>query len=311
MAQRGLKSAQAAERAQVVRLLTFNAWLLRVLGRDLSRDNAVRVARLPAAVAETGADIVALQEVWPTRWRRALVAGLRAHGYPHAAFSPRGMGSFGRFGDGLLIASRHPLTRPVQTLVFSGTSVWYEAFIRKGGLYVQVVLPGAGPLDVFTGHLGVVRYDPARSEFLARDLRNRTRQIEELVRWVRSVRQDRSGPMVLLGDFNLHPRRHATQAHEATESPDYRTLVDSLDLVDTYRAANPGHESAWTFDPGTNPYAAGGTFDALPAERIDYVFLQSHPRMRVLVSERVFGPPSVLSDHYGVLTTLEIGGEPA
>jgi endonuclease/exonuclease/phosphatase family metal-dependent hydrolase len=65
-----------------LRILTYNVWLAPSL---IARDVARRAARLPLAIARTGADIVALQEVWLGRHRDALVRDLNHAGYPHSS----------------------------------------------------------------------------------------------------------------------------------------------------------------------------------------------------------------------------------
>lgn len=76
-----------------------------------------------------------------------------------------------------------------------------------------------------------------------------------------------------------------------------------------------------TFDTKDNEYVTGGFFKGEPSERIDYILVSPDKRVSVFDSEVIFTPGQVevfserylgtgliklLSDHYGVLTTLRI-----
>ncbi|HET8648250.1 MAG TPA: endonuclease/exonuclease/phosphatase family protein, partial [Vicinamibacteria bacterium] len=149
--------------APLLRVLTLNCWLLRWGQLRVAHDLARRAAAIPEAVAATGADLVLLQEVWLPGLARGLAAGLERTGYRHLALGAPPTAAR-VFGDGLLVASRHPLSAP-RRLAFSRRSVWYEHLIAKGALAVEVTPPGADPLCVATAHLAVVRYDVRRREF--------------------------------------------------------------------------------------------------------------------------------------------------
>ena len=64
-----------------LRVLTLNAWLLRLGRFRVARDLGARTARIPEAVAATGADVVALQEVWPPRVAAVLARRFAALGW--------------------------------------------------------------------------------------------------------------------------------------------------------------------------------------------------------------------------------------
>lgn len=84
----------------------------------------------------------------------------------------------------------------------------------------------------------------------------------------------------------------------------------SFNFVDTYKVINGHFNDVFTFDSKSNTYASDGFFRGLPPEFIDYIFVNSEKHFSVLDSKLVFtdplGEPQFLSDHFGVLTTLQI-----
>jgi endonuclease/exonuclease/phosphatase family metal-dependent hydrolase len=283
-------------------ILSFNTWLVRVRGFARARDLEARLALLPEAAAGTGADVIALQEVWSDGDRERLCRAFEALGYPHAAVGTGSTGGAMRVaGDGLIVVSRLPLGPPTH-LTFDRVNVWYERFIRKGALRTSVLLPGGSSFELVNAHLGVVRFDRRRGSFDPGDLRAVEAQVDELAAWVGAAR---SRTLVMTADLNLDPRT----------SPAYRRLLDGLDLVDTFHEANPGAPPAPTFDPPGNPYAGEGDFRHLPPERIDYVLLSRRSAAGLVSSRLVLGGPRAgggpprLSDHAGVFARIAFGDQ--
>jgi endonuclease/exonuclease/phosphatase family metal-dependent hydrolase len=284
-----------------LRLLTFNAWLLRLFRVPVARDLPARLARLPEAAAATGADVVALQEVWPPRVAAWLARRLQALGYPHLA-AGAGRTRFRVLGDGLMIASRHPLSAAGR-LRFSRSSVWYEALIGKGALAADVVLPGGEALRLVTAHLGVVRYDTGRGAYREDDARTRRGQVEELAAWMDGLNH---GPrhLVLAGDLNV-AEHFSGGGGEATPPSDYAHFRTRLLLADAYREHHPAADG-FTFDPARNAHAGRGHLRATPGRRIDYVLYRGGTGLRSHAASIVLQESPPLSDHYGLLVEFEL-----
>ena len=284
-----------------LRVLTLNTWLLRAGGWRVARDLASRFARLPGEVARTGADVVALQEVWPPDLARALTERLRAEGYPHAA---RGLDRGGSrlFGDGLLLVSRHPLAA-VRRFTFARASAWFESWVAKGALACEVALPEGVTLHLVTAHLGVVRFDFARRTFREDDEDARRAQLAELADWLEGMAPP--GPLVLAGDLNVLDRPFRDGRYLAETHADYAGLLSRLGLRDAYREHHPG-DDGFTFDPATNALAARGRCREMPGERIDYVLYRGSA-LRAESAAVVLSDPPWLSDHYAVVVDLRVG----
>jgi endonuclease/exonuclease/phosphatase family metal-dependent hydrolase len=301
-----------------LRVLTLNAWLLRLGRFRVARDLGARTARIPEAVAATGADVVALQEVWPPRVAAVLARRFAALGYPHLVAGARR--TLPRvLGDGLMILSRHPV-REAGRLRFSRSSVWFEALVGKGALAADVALPGGDTLRLVTAHLGVVRYDVRRGAYRETDARTRRAQVDELAAWMEGLAGS-PRHLVLAGDLNVadrvpreggdggsgaEPRSGASpQGPDDTPAPDYRHLLERLPLADAYREHDPAGRG-FTFDPARNPHAGRGRLRGLPGQRIDYVLYRAGTGLRSQAATVALQDSPPLSDHYGLLVDFEV-----
>lgn len=292
-----------------LRILTYNAWLAPAV---IARNVAHRAARLPLAIARTGADIVALQEVWMGKHRDALVRDLARAGYPYAIFEP-GTGGLlrGVFGNGLLVASRFPVKRRALR-EYAGYTYHDEYFVRKAALAVTIDVPEFGNVDLVDTHLGAVRFDVKRSSFIERDDDAQLAQIEELADF--SLDFASTGRLIVAGDLNTHfePWDAVARCHRpGMRSRNYERLCTRLALRDAFpRSA----ERSLTIDR-ENPYVAASSFAKGPSQCVDYVLFSANDmRSRGAVvaltdDDGELGRP--LSDHYGVLATLEVDGAAA
>jgi endonuclease/exonuclease/phosphatase family metal-dependent hydrolase len=280
-----------------LRVLTLNAWLLRLGRFRVARDLLARTARIPDAVAATGADVVALQEVWPPRVAEVLAR--RFHGLGYAHVMPGARRTRARvLGDGLMILSRHPL-RESGRLRFSRSSAWFEALVGKGALAADVALPGGDVLRLVTAHLGVVRFDPRRGAYRESDARTRRAQVEELAEWMEGL-PGAPRHLVLAGDLNVAERLPEEGTEAPAPAPDYRHLLERLPLSDAYREHDP-QGPGFTFDPASNPHAARGRLRGLPGQRIDYVLYRPGTGLRTQAAAIALQDSPPLSDHYGLL----------
>ena len=155
-----------------LRVVSYNAW-----GVPLSSALGKRFRELPTAIVGFEPDIVCLQEVWGSSFRKKLVLGL-GHGF-HVAKST---------GGGLMVASRFPIVAEKFTAFpdFEGLAL-EERIARKGLLEIVLDTP-RGPLRVATTHLA---------------LRGpRARQLEFLLERLDGLRDM---PLIFTGDLNTPP----------------------------------------------------------------------------------------------------------
>ncbi|MBI3301887.1 MAG: endonuclease/exonuclease/phosphatase family protein, partial [Deltaproteobacteria bacterium] len=183
------------------------------------------------------------------------------------------------FTEGPAIVSRFPVV------------AWETHDLPRCGRFADPrVLLGAqletpwGPLQVYSTHTS-----------------GNSCQNKSVVDFIRSRRG--SLPLVLMGDFNA-----------AENSIAMTTLVEEAGLIDTFRVANPTASGftvwQWVYAPRPTAF-----------RRVDYLFLvpgKDFPG-RVLSSRVVLNAPRRLqdgkvlwpSDHYGVLTEVEVFSPPA
>jgi endonuclease/exonuclease/phosphatase family metal-dependent hydrolase len=256
-------------------LVTFNI----AHGRGLSlyqgfhsaKGIRLNLARIGAMLAETKADIVALQEVdedshWNQRINLLQALGEVA-GFPHAYLGVNNR-RWGRkpLAYGNAILSRHPV-RFWENNPF-GTAMLGE----KGFLYAEVEVAGHA-LPIINLHL---------------DYRSRARrilQVKQVIEFLR-CRPHPDCPLkrpvapIICGDFNTHSRRVGDAV---------RHLFDAL--------LTHGEYEIW-------PHPLEKTFPAhLPSRGLDFIFLPKPYRAR-----RCEVPKEYLSDHCPVVLEIEFEG---
>lgn len=281
-------------------LLTLNAGLLRFLGDRFQPAPHVqaRAEALPAALLDSGADVIALQEVYEEPHRRLLQARLAAT-HAHVARPPAGT-AWG-LENGLMVFSRHEL-QATSLRLFRAGMLEERLFDHKGVLAAELVLGGL-PLAIFNVHTtagGAFTHPEHR-----RCDRVRADQIGEVLAWV----SERGATPVVVGDLNAGP---------GVSDANYR-LLERGGFTDVHRLCNgAAAEADVTWDP-RNALNARGPHRTSPPQRIDHVFLRASDverrAMRPLSSAVVLreaqvatadGPVTV-SDHYGLIVSLEVG----
>jgi endonuclease/exonuclease/phosphatase family metal-dependent hydrolase len=187
------------DRTEGFRVLTWNVHLfgsslLGFGGRyadDLRRVDIIgaQLARL----AETGLDVVVLQEVWDDGMGDRLA---KSAGFPYAASGRdrtlRGDVERTVLGSGLMILSRYPLSR-VEQVAFPRTE-GYDTFTSKGFLMCEVTLPDR-TVGLVTTHLHTGGGKDTQA--------NRAAQIEAIGKAITARGADGAClPYVIAGDFN-------------------------------------------------------------------------------------------------------------
>jgi endonuclease/exonuclease/phosphatase family metal-dependent hydrolase len=283
----------------MARFLTLNAYLLdvRLFGHLRVYKAAPHIEprrkALLAALRESEADVVCLQEVFRRPHRAALAEGLKEI-FPHAA-GVRHPGI--PLGTGLMVLSRHPI-REARPREFRAAFLEERIAIRMGMLDCVIDLPDLGRTRVIDFHLcaGGLKHHPEAPPAEA----VRGHQIAELLAAAHAP-----GPetVVLAGDLNSGPH---------TSPANYRQV-----LAGGFRdaLAETGAE-AFTWDP-TNPMITGELNRSLPPQRIDHVFLKG-PVAAVAAGLALHGPLAELpdgrrvpvSDHHGLAASVVADGSP-
>jgi endonuclease/exonuclease/phosphatase family metal-dependent hydrolase len=286
-------SAVAAEPPVVVRVVSFNVlhggpW------SGFAGDGAHLERRLEITAAELAAlrpDVVALQEASVSRRLGNVPARLAGRLGLHHVYAPATSHVFGDgplsrlvvgalgFHEGPAILSRFPIAGwDVHPLPRCEHQLDPRVLLRA-----RLDTP-RGRLDVFSAHTS---RDPCQ-----------VRRVAQI------VGQQRNGlPSILMGDFN-----------SVETSVAIRAMTEEAGFIDSYRRANPDARGATVWQ----------RVDALLAtasRRVDYIFVVPglDVAARVRDSRVVLDHPQRLtdgtvlwpSDHYGVLTELELEAPPA
>lgn len=242
-------------------LLTVNLW---GLPWPFARERLQRKRRLAAHLAERAYDLVGIQELW-WPWRRAFEApALRV---------PRT-----RRDSGLALAGRLTAREDVHVAHFRhhrGPD-WLK---RKGVLWAEVETADGSVLRVGVTHLQAER----------RHAGVRTHQVDEIVARVEAER----GPVVLMGDFNLH-----ADSDEDCRSAERLHAAGLLDAALALGLDEPTYGVV-------SPYERGGG----RGERFDRVYLRdgAHAALRPLDTEVLDIEGGAVSDHHPVRVRVRIG----
>ncbi|MFG2785240.1 HAD-IA family hydrolase [Streptomyces prunicolor] len=278
-----LRAMVTHESPYELRVLTWNLWL----GGSKVDDHRTKQLK---AIAETGADVVGLQETGGS----AAEELAEALGWHHH-----------RAGENLGVISRHPITAR-----FGDPEVGFY-----GAAGVRIAVSEGHEVDLWTCHLDYTPYGPYESAFdglPAADLiaheEVRLAQMRDALGRIAEVADD-AVPVVLVGDFNSPSHLDWPDVEwPVTKAAADAGLRDSYREVHPDPVAEPGH----TWSP-IHPVNEDGSGRVEPQDRIDYVL---HRGLTVLDSRTfVVGTPSPWpdvsgncwpSDHAAVLTVFAV-----
>ncbi len=337
--------------AETLKVLTLNTWLLEIrvgggsldlpkglgfsfpyLSKPVGQDIALRLAQMPRIIAETGADLIALQEVWQEDYAVFLINALKPI-YPYSERrSDRTWSEFGQgrgliIRNGLVILSRYPIRKQdsgeMDSVNFSTITRGDERFALKGAIRVTIDLPRSDSstttsLDFFNTHLGAMDFNVENGQWEPTHLSALETQARELTRFIDTTK--RNSLQIVAGDFNLHPHQISSGptdeiSYGSETTKIYGLMVGSQDgglgMQDSWIAASDGSPE-YSYTP-ENPYVSGGLFSTDPKGRLDQIFYSSTAEKPLIPTKTtiVFDQPTVesidgrkvhLSDHFGVLS---------
>ena len=265
-------------------VLTWNVGAIHIGGLyHPVRYTKERMSHLPTLLQESGADLIALQELCLPRAGADIAVKMR-HRYPYTAPLLK---EKSRQRHGLRILSRYPV-RACDAHLFRAQSFWERLFLPKGFIFCVVDVPEIGSVTVLNAHF-VAGFTPDASDVI----RIRAAQIEELGRFMHGI----AGPLVLACDLNAAPDVAAPQNYHDVRRLGLRDAGSACDEI--------------TWDPG-NPLLSAGAHRDCPAQRCDFVFHNDAWRVRRVETRfrdpcvPTIGRPLVhASDHRGVFAELE------
>lgn len=322
------RANQPPQPERLIKVLTYNVWMVDFPFELVSHDVQARAAAIPAELAKTGADIIALQEVWPDKKKKSLSEDFKKIGYPYSYYEdlPASWLLRGLVGNGLVIISKYPLeTLPTlrqRVLGFTNYTRPDEYFARKGVLHVRVNVPDWGVMNLYDTHYGAESYVPELKKFNIKEESARINQAHELFEFIKTTKDD--FPVLLMGDLNSYFKILSDDKYTDQFVADYVRLTcapasdDCLELNDSFHTVNSYDKIIPSVDGSRNPYV--GTSIAYkgnspPPRMIDYIFVTKSEKIKaveskIVLDEKIMIPGRAealpLSDHFGVLSTFQL-----
>ena len=309
--------------AVTFKVVTLNTWLLpSILG--VSKDRELRKTKMPSWLSSSGADVIALQEVWTEEDQDFLIGRMSEIGYPYSARARSRrpwVSRYGRgvLGNGLLAFSKYEIREGVHLHSFSSFTRVDEYFAEKGVIHFEVNLPDLGWTDFYDVHLGAVYFDSQRGTWYSDHIKAQDLQGQEMLQFVEDTKSH--AVQIIAGDLNAHPFEWQPEiksfsAHQLR--PLYGQLTSGdlsgrTSFVDTFREVDLERGMTYTYDRSLNSYAEQGSSKQEPSIFCDYVLLNRNQKeVAAVTSELKFnqawegegGGRYFLSDHFGVLTTF-------
>ncbi len=286
-----------------LKIVQYNVWQLKHYGIDFSKDRLKRLNALPDALADTQADIIALEEVWTNTDKKFISEEMKKRGYPFRAYTLRRWNQ----GDGLLLLSRHPIIHWEASDPFRPATVFLDRLCSKRVIHALIDLPRVGPIDMFIAHTGPVFYNTKKDIFPIKQQKRLKMQLLDIASFIREKK--RTERVFLAGDLNQSYLSYDRGGRYLPQySENYQALIKGDarlgELKNSFMEAN--HLTVQ--DPPIATYSLENryAFGTPPSgETLDYILFQPTEQVRAVDSKLIFNR-TLLSDHYGVESTFEI-----
>lgn len=301
-----------------ISIITYNAGLLSV--KVPFREDWVftpyvneRLKALPQQIENSGADIIAIQEIYELSHQEFLFTALD-HIYPYHTSSNKKR-ILGLNADGLIILSKFPIQK--SSFHIFNKSFWLERiFVLKGFLVAKIALSADESLCIINTHLtaGGLKHPEAKKSNSVR-----AKQILQLQEYAQQMK----GPCVMLGDFNAGMAT-ANESRSYVSKINYQSLLSkgwhsALELAKSVYPQNPNEQITWDAKNILNidsPHGEGQDSPS-PSQLIDHILLDTFAEQKYSIEKAsiVFQEPVVKiegtatvvtsSDHYGLLVRIK------
>ena len=284
----------------MLKILTYNIGLLRInfFGRTVVEPAPYvdeRYAHLAPALLASGADIIALQEIYDRNQQARLRRDLSGV-YPYCEFSPTRLGR--PLGAALMIFSKFPITE-ARHILFKDVPFDERIFVDKGMIVTTIDAGAFGTIRLANTHCtsGGAIHHP-EGAFASRARTKQYRQVFE------TLDRDPSMARLAVGDFNAGPE---------ILPKNYGELL-SAGYTDAWADCR-GSANDPTWDP-KNELSAHGPHRKTSAQQLDHILFKSGARNSIKVKNAQIvvldkcvivpgGGKVTISDHYGLMVELE------
>lgn len=283
-----------------IRLLTFNVWGLPIWVPKI--DKLKRYKHIPDSIISTNPDIVCLQEAFDPKIRLSIIRKMQYEGYYFNNDYTCNKNTFlfikkDCFG-GLMTFSKYP----------EKWEAFYPHKIQKGmkqdekkglkGILISSIESPWGEIIIVNIHLYSGRLEKDEEIRL-----NQVRRLKEIIDSL-SIGDKK---IIIQGDLNIiHPFiiNNNINNEVYSRSKVYEFLIDTLKFVDTKSVIT---EDDITYDGLNNRYASTFYNKFEKRQKFDYC-LYRFPLENISSTsgKTVFKAPWPLSDHYGVLSVIEL-----
>ena len=274
-----------------VSVLSLNVWVLPIPLPRLRRRARTRAIR--DALRRLDPDVVLLQELFYPPARRHLLDGVapRLRPGPTAGGTRRARGLRWDRSGGLVTVSRFVVEREGFHPHEIGPSTRFDERVARKGVLVSHLRVGAHEVAAVNVHL--------HSGMARRDVESRRGQARGLHGLVRGL--DTGMAVVAGGDFNERVRPPGVTGENG--SP----CLSALGFRDVW--TEMGVRPPATYDIARNPYGRSW-FNPTPVPApFDRILVRDGDRTAIEVIDTqvvLDGPQELVSDHFGVLTILEV-----
>lgn len=284
---------EASLRDTTIKILSYNVWALPVGLPGL--DKKGRYPDIPDSILSMDADIVCLQEAFDKRMREQVASRLGEHYEMHEDYLQHrkifGIIHMDRFG-GLMTFSKYPFLW--EKFYPHEVDKNMKPAERKGlkGFMFSTIETEMGRFNIINIHL-----------YSGRKERDENQRLKQL-RYLRQKMEEDNifqYPTIITGDFNMvHPSVAKTEG-DFPPSEAYQFVVDSIGLIDCSPSVA---KDEYTYNYLENRYADKNE----RSQKLDYCFFypSSNCDISVKYHRVVFKEGKQLSDHFGILTLLEI-----
>jgi endonuclease/exonuclease/phosphatase family metal-dependent hydrolase len=260
-----------------------------------------RLPHIPKALKEYPADVLAIQECYDYKHAEFLWTSL-ADLYPHHARVESG--GFLKFQNGLLILSKHPISKATLQPYHKVSSL-ERHLATKSNLIVEITIPALGKVTLVNMHTTAGGTVDPEHPGVDSDREDELRQAIEVC----NAATKEGGVGIIIGDLNCGPEASAENFQYVLNKGGFRDTYAEAAAAGTLA---PG--PAFTWDPA-NYLNAIGPHKECPGQRCDHVLLPAVgmeawavTRAQVLFPEACVevggGIQSTLSDHHGLLVTV-------
>lgn len=283
----------------IIKFITFNLGLLdyKILGKTIFSNpyySNERIIHIPNALLKYDADIIAIQECYDDAYVNFIKNKLKLL-YPYVARKDKKRNML-QLHNGLIIFSKFPI-KSVNLFPYSNSDIVENYFGNKCLLVTEIIFNNQ-VISLFNIHLTAGSYNP---ESLT-STNHRLSQIKEVLLITNHYKSRNTIP-IILGDFNSGKIR---------TNKNYYLMLNN-GFIDTHDKINNNDKINFTWSPNN---VQNSVHNNAQVDKIDHLFYHnSDKNIKILDSKIILYEKNIklknnqycgLSDHYGLLTTIEI-----